>query len=467
MMWPRRGITHQMRRVVASALLVVASWACRREEPQPREHVDRGSNGSAAVAAPATTPRDACPPAEREGGAMAWIRDDYAGALACARARHQPLVLDLWAPWCHTCLSMQTTVFTDPSFAADASRFVFASLDTDRDGNVAAVAKFPLSAWPTFYVVGGDEQVLARFVGGASLAQFHAFLDDGARVAAGSAAGSADVHLLAADRAFAGSDYASAERELTAALAAGSASWPRRADAYVSLAMATAKAGDPAGCLTLGEQAIDKTGNAAAASDFLVVTLGCATARKAAEPARAAAFRDRAIARWRALIADAASPMSIDDRSDAMASLREALDDAGRHDDARAVAEHQRAMLDDAAAKAPNPFAAMTYNWHRAEVYTYLGRGLDIVAALEKSAKDLPDEYDPLARLGWVYLKAEQWADAASWMDKALAKMYGPRKARYLGLRADIAKGAGDKDGEAKFRAEQAKLEADLGGRTK
>jgi thioredoxin-like negative regulator of GroEL len=354
-----------MRRVVASALVI---FACRRQEPQPREHVDRAGSASAPAAATTTPPRDACPPAEREGGAMAWIRDDYAGALACARSRHLPVVLDLWAPWCHTCLSMQTTVFTDPSFAGDATRFVFASLDTDRDGNAAAVAKFPLSAWPTFYVVGDDEQVLARFVGGASLQQFHAFLDDGLRAAAGSAAGSADVDLLAADRALAGSDYATAARELTAALDTGSAGWLRRPDAYVSLAMATAKAGDLRGCLTLAEQAMDKTGSAAAASDFLVVAMGCASADKTAEPARVAALRDRAIARWRALIADAASAMSIDDRSDAMASLREALDDAGRHDDARAVAEQQRAMLDAAAGKAATPLAAMTYNWHRAEV---------------------------------------------------------------------------------------------------
>ncbi len=94
----------------------------------------------------------------------------------------------------------------------------------------------------------------------------------------------------------------------------------------------------------------------------------------------------------------------------------------------------------------------MTYNWPRAEVYVYLGKPLDLVPALERSANDLPKEYDPPARLGWVYFKAGKLPEAATWIDKALALAYGPRKARLLGLRADIAAAAGDKTAERTFR---------------
>ena len=100
----------------------------------------------------------------------------------------------------------------------------------------------------------------------------------------------------------------------------------------------------------------------------------------------------------------------------------------------------------------------MTYNWHRAEVYVYLGRPLDIVPALEKSAKDLPDAYDPRARLGWVYLKAGKMAEAATWTDQALALVYGPRKGRLLGTRAEIAAFQHDAAAERKYRAEAVKL---------
>ena len=443
--------------VVALGLASTSGIGCHKAEPEPREHA--GSARAPGVAAPTARPEaDPCAKAEAEGP-IAWIRDDYPAALACARARKQPLVLDLWAPWCHTCLSMQTTVFQDASFGPDAKRFVFAALDTDRDANAPAIEKLALSAWPTFYVVGADEAVLARFVGGASTAQFHAFLDAGA-TAAGTLPAGPDAHLLAAERALARKDTATGEAELTTALATAPAAWVRRPDALVSLAMAKAKRKDLEGCLALADKELDATGNTAAASDFLVTTTGCAddlvetagATKKAEAVTRATALRTRAVTRWQALLADATSPMSVDDRSDAMASLRETLDRLGKHPAAVAVAEKQRALLDQAATAAPTPLAASTYHWPRAEVYVYLGKPLELVPALEASAALLPKEYEPRARLGWVLMKAGKLAEAATWTDQALALVYGPRKARVLGQRADIAHGLGDAAGERTYR---------------
>jgi thioredoxin-like negative regulator of GroEL len=420
-------------------------------------HHERASTapaGSATVAATGSGSAATCPTGEREGS-LEWIRDDYAGALACANAKHVPVVLDLWAPWCHTCLSMQTTVLVDPSFAADAGKFVFASLDTDKDVNAAALAKLAISAWPTFYVVGGDETVLARFVGAASVAQFHAFLDAGAKAVAGGAA-AADAHLLGAERALAVKDLATADTELTAAITGAPADWVRRPDVLGSLIMTKDKRGDLAGCVDVAERYMAATGNAAVASDFLVSAMDCADAAakdKKLDAKQIEKVRKDAVARWQALLGDASAQLSVDDRSDAMASLRDALDKLGDKAGAKAIAEQQAKLLDDTAGKAPTPLAAMTYNWPRAEVYVYLGRPLDLVPALEKSAADLPKEYDPPARLGWLLFKANKLPDAASWTDKALALAYGPRKARLLGLRADIAKAAGDAAAEKDFRA--------------
>jgi thioredoxin-like negative regulator of GroEL len=453
-----------MKRLLAIAIVLAA---CDKKPASPPEHGEAARPATTAGERPARAPgADPCAGAHAEGSeVMPWISDDLPAALACARRRKVPVVIDEWAPWCHTCLSMQSTVFTDASFKPDAGRFVFAALDTDKEVNAAAVAKYPPSAWPTFYVIGPDratgapDAVLARFVGAASVAQFHAFLDAGARAQQGGAAG-ADAHLLGAERAIAVKDLATGEQELAAALAQAPAGWPRRPDALTSLISTKRKRKDFAGCLNVAEKSLADTGNAAAATDFIVSAMMCADELKAdaAAAPRIKQLRERAADRLAKLVADDRAPLSVDDRSDALANLREILDALGKPAEARATAARQRALLDDAAARAPTAMAAMTYNWQRCEVYVYLGVPLEIVPALEKSARDLPREYDPRARLGWIYLKADQLPEAAKWTDEALRMVYGPRKARVLGQRVEIAQKQHDRAAEQRFTQDTVRL---------
>jgi tetratricopeptide (TPR) repeat protein len=347
---------------------------------------------------------------------------------------------------------MKSTVLVDRSLADQADRFVFLALDTDREVNAAAVDKLPPSAWPTFYVIGTDENVLGRFVGGASLSQFRELLAAGARASDKRSTG-ADAKLLEAERAIAAKQPAEAQAALTEALAQAPAEWTRRPDALVSLVGVLAKRGDAAGCLALGEKSMDQTGNTASATDFAALTLAC-TAKLDGEAGRIKQLRERVVVRLTKLVDDAASPLSIDDRSDALLNLRDALVALGRSDDAKQTAERQRALLDDAAAKASDARAAMTFNWPRAEVYVFLGRPLDLVPALEKSIRDLPGEYDPPARLGWLLFKAGKLDDAARMTDAALRLAYGPRKVRVLTLRADIAAAAKDANAERTYRSQ-------------
>ncbi|MFT3700529.1 MAG: thioredoxin family protein [Kofleriaceae bacterium] len=425
------------RLVVFTSITLIA---CSKKEPTPRS-----GDGSAAVAK-----TDACKPGEKEGP-LTWTSDDYAGALACAKQKKVPLVVDLWAPWCHTCLSMQTTVFMDASFGADADKFIFLKMDTDKEQNAAALQKLSISAWPTFYVLGADEAVLGRWIGAASLAQFHQFLDAGALAQKGGA-DAATSHLLSGLRAMAVKDQATAATELDAALKAAPADYPRRAEILNSLISTKLKAQDYPGCMQLADQHMDEMGTTSIAADFLVTAVMCADAAKQdAKP-----LREKAIARWQKLLDS--KDLSVDDRSDTMMNIREQLDKLGKKDDAKKIAEQQRALLDQTAAAAPNPLAAMTYNWPRAEVYAYLGRPLDLVPALEKSAKDLPGEYDPRARIGWLYLQAKDAPNAAKWTDEALKLVYGPRKGGLLGRRAEIAELANDKASAIQFRQQQVAL---------
>ena len=423
-----------MFRLVVCAIVLGA--ACKGDPPKSE------TKPAPVVAQPAPDP---CKKAEAEGP-LRWIADDYPAALACAKQREVPVVIDLWAPWCHTCLSMQTTVMLDPSFAADDPKFVFLKLDTDRDVNAAPLEKLSISAWPTFYVIdSGNEAVLARYVGAASLPQFHAFLDAGLA--------HDNPHVLAAQRALASKDFATAETELTTALAAATVA--TKPELLNTLILTKHKRGDFAGCVELAEKNLDQIGTSSLASDFLVSATTCADELK--DPAAQKQMRSDAVKTWQKILAES-KDLSVDDRSDAMASLRETLDKLGDKATAVKTAEAQRALLDDAAAKAATPLAAMTYNWPRAEVYVYLGVPLELVPALEKSAQDLPKEYDPRARLGWIYLQAKDYANAAKWLDEALALVYGPRKGRLLIQRADVAAAQRDTASERRFREQAVKL---------
>jgi thiol-disulfide isomerase/thioredoxin len=430
-------------------LACLLGLACKKDDPSEQ-----------GAAKPASAAADPCAKAKPHGP-LAWFEDDYGSALACAQQKKVPLVLDLWAPWCHTCLSMQTTVFTDPAFAAEADKFVFAALDTDRESNAEAVGKFAISAWPTFYVIGSDEAVLARFIGAATIAQFREFLASGARAAAGGVA-AADTRLLGAQRALAKKDFATADEELTAALATAPPAWPQHAEAVHALVMVKSKRGDTTGCLDVAADHMEAAGSTALGTNFVAYAIRCAEKAIASDDktnaASGKALRDTGIARLETILADKEAPLSVDDRAEAMGYLRDALAATGKPDAAKQVAEQLRALLDEAMDKAATPLEAMTHLWLRCEVYAWLERPLDLAPAVAKLAKQLPAEYDPPARLGWLYLKAGKLDEAAAWTDKALALVYGPRKGRVLAQRAEIAAAAGDKVAERRYREQAVKL---------
>ncbi len=398
---------------------------------------------------------DPCELARREGGKLRWFHDDYAGAMACARSRSLPLAIDMWAPWCHTCLSMQAYVLTDDRLADYERRFVFLALDTDREHNAAVVAKFPPAAWPTFFVVSPvDESIQARFVGAATVEQFARFLDDGERghmAQGGAALPTWDEAARRRDRASAGKQWTDAAAAYAEAVSAAPADWPRGPDVRVSWLAALVRAGDVAGCTSVAQAQIDATGSSASATDFSLHALGCADASP--DATAQTHLRDAVVARLDALTREHAEALTVDDLSDALLVLRQALDKLGRGELAKRAATRQRTVLDDAAAKAGTPRLAMTYNWPRAEVYAYLGIPGELVPALEQSVKDLPDEYDPPYRLAWVLLQAGEPARARGHIEQAIAKAYGPRKARAQGMLADIEHAAGDIEAERAARA--------------
>lgn len=412
---------------LAVGFFAAAAGACRNES----------------ASEPASDRCEPPPSAPAHGGALRWYEEDAEAALACARRLGRPLVLDLWAPWCHTCLSMQQTVLADPSLARYAEHFVWLSLDTDRPENEDWVKRYPPLAWPTFYLVDPEtRRILSRFVGAASLDQFRAFLE-----AEPDAATSVDALLSEAHAAEAERDWRRAGVLYDRALAAAGLDWPRRPDILVSRLRGHVKAEQYAEGLEFAGRVGLQTGRSASATDFLYYTMACAKHLSDAE----SPVLDALGAHVLEAVEDG-SDMSVDDRSDALVNLRELALLQGREDDAKALALRQKKLLDQVLDGAP-PQVVMTYNWPAVEVYAFLGRHAEIAPVVEANMKALPDEYDPPYRLAWLWLHAGEPDRARPYAQQALNRVYGPRKARVYDLLADIEKARGDREAERAARA--------------
>ena len=392
-----------------------------------------------------------------------WFADAYPVALSIARLKKVPVVVDLWAPWCHTCLSMQSFVFKDDSLKTVADRFVWVAVDTEKASNASVLTKLPVEVWPTFYVLDpANESVAARQLGSMSIQQLRSFLDDGERAVAAAhknemKPGDPLALLAAGDAAAIQKKHAEAARLYGEALAKTPRDWPRRGPALVSRIRSLQKIPDPSACVDLALAEAGSTGEAAAAGDFLSFGLDCADALPKTD-ARVAKLRGAALPRLTALAGDPSKPLSADDRGDMWRMVWDIEEKLGNAAGARIAAERRLAVLDVAVAKAPDAWAASTYDGARMETYLYLGQPDAAVAFLKQSEAALPTDYNPSARLARAYLEWGRFGEALAAVDRALPKAYGPRKAQIFRLKADILEKQGRLDDAAKVVGEEIAL---------
>lgn len=356
--------------------------------------------------------------------APGWLADDFDGALAAAQAKKRPVIVDLWAPWCHTCLSMQQTVLQDPRITARKDDFIWVALDTDRPKNAAALARLKPAAWPTFYRLAPDGAVVARHAGAATVEEFLAFLGAPAQPAdAAAAAGAIDA---------AAAGYAAAIDA-----APGSPDAVRWRVARIGLLR---KAKRFAECAGFGLAELGKVGQnrSAAAADFSWYAHDCAGQSK--DEALARRVRTALIAPdapLRAILADPAR-LSVDDQSDALRILREIQHALGEIAAARASAEAQWQLIHAHWTATTDPRVHMMLSWPLVEVAVYLGRGAEARPLVEATVRALPAEYDPSYRLAWLLHQTGAHDAAVAPAAQARARVYGPRAARVATLQAQI-----------------------------
>ncbi len=449
---------HRLHALCACALLLASPAACTREpEPLPAGPSEK----TQATLLPAA-PSAAVAPRLHHG--IAWYEDAPDAALALARAEGKLVFVDLWAPWCHTCLSMKEYVLRDDKLPRAAEQYVFLAINTEKPENAQFLRTIPVQAWPTFYVLDAAQstpQIRGRWVGAASPQQLMLFLRDAQRAHEAARAGTLahDDPLalaIAGDQRFAAGDLEGAAGKYAQALSRAPADWPRRPDTLVSQISLLYKTKQLGACVDLGLSAMEQTGRAVSAADFSYYALSCADELEPLD-LRVSKVRRAAETKLSSLCEAEQVDLTADDRGDACASLRAARKALNDKQGMKAAAATRLKVLENAAHDMPDE-VALTYDWARAETLLWLDRGDEALGFLTTRERALPKDYNPPHYLARVYKELARWDDGLAAIDRALGQAYGPRKAAMLGLKADLLLAANRKD-EAK-RTLEAQLKA-------
>ncbi|MCU0686726.1 MAG: thioredoxin family protein [Polyangiaceae bacterium] len=378
--------------------------------------------------------------------APAFIENDFPKALAEAKRRGVPVIVDAWAPWCHTCLSLRANVLHHEAMAPYADRFVWASVDTERDESAAFLEKYPVTVWPTLWFLRPDGEPVARWLGALTTDELGTLLGE-VEVASkgGGGGGEAAAALVRGDQRAAAGASGEALSAYEEARKKAPAGWPMRGrliDAYTSTLRVVGR-GDE--CLNVASEELRQLPPGTARSNVAATALLCGEglARGDANDAKLETIAREA----EAIAGDRSQRLLDDDRSTLYESVVSFRKERGDAAGARRVANVWAAFLEGAATAAQTAEQRAVFDAHRLLAREALGQVEQILPTLEASEREAPGDYARSARLALGYHLAHREVEASAAVERALAKAYGPRKLRILSLKADVLEARGDREG--------------------
>ncbi|MBI2837201.1 MAG: tetratricopeptide repeat protein [Acidobacteria bacterium] len=356
---------------------------------------------------------------------------------------------------------MRSFVFTNEALTRQAGRFVWLSINTETEQGAAFKAKFPINAIPTLFILDpASGEPALRWVGAATVSELEKLLDDGER-AVRSAANGSEVALRKADRLYGEGKYAEAAGAYKLALDSAPTGWAATGRATASLAWALSSSDEYQRCAELARDSYPKLGRSAPAANVAATGLDCALSLPLEAPGRKELVAELE-GFCRAVLADKDLPIAADDRAGIYSSLVDAREDAGDKDGMMQTAQAWAAFLEIQAAAAATPEQRAVFDAFRLTAYLTLELPEKAVPMLQASERDLPDDYNPPARLALAYKAMSRYDDAIAASTRALAKVYGPRKIRVLLNLADIYSAKGDAPAARKILEESLQIAESL-----
>ena len=339
---------------------------------------------------------------------------------------------------------MKAYVYTDASLERFAGRFVWLSINTEDAKNAAFLEQYPIPALPTLLVLDPKRDTVAlRYVGGATAAQLTKLLGEAEKIYHDRSRSSADMQLARADRLASAGKQKEAAAAYEKAIAAAPRSWKSVGRASESMLFAYSMAREPERCATRALALYPRVKGTASAPNVASTGLSCAASLDKNHAKRAELLNklDKAT---RETFDNRRIVISDDDRSGLYLALIEGADAMGDDEEVVRLKHEWSSFLEDAAARAKTPEQRTVYDSHRLSAYLELGTPEKAIPMLEQSERDFPEDYNPPSRLALAYKAMKEYDKALAASDRALARVYGPRKITVYSARADIYKAMGD-----------------------
>jgi tetratricopeptide (TPR) repeat protein len=336
---------------------------------------------------------------------------------------------------------MRAYVLTDVALTKQAGRFAWLAIDSEKQKNSAFVERFPADALPMFLVIDAKtDKVVLKWYGSATVDQLARLLDDGARAWKGGEEAS-EAALARADRLNGEGKTIEAARAYLEAIQSGGPKWPGRERAVESLLMAWQLAGNPEEC---ARAALDIAPGLPRGRSFLSAVdsgLSCAMAGGKAEWAASALSKLKPLAEEAVRLPDQLA----DDRAGIYNTLLDVYQEEKNGEAATRLTVEFAAFLDNHEKTAPNAEARASLDGFRTLLAIRMEQPKRAIPALQASERDLPNDYNPPARLANLYRAMGRYDEALAANDRALAKVYGPRRIQVLSSRSSIYEKKGDK----------------------